>query len=71
MSKPKDPPTEWAASIRNARKAGGLTQMSLAVLLGVASSTIYRIEQGKPVGDDVRSRIDKWLTRVAAAGKAA
>lgn len=44
-----------------------MTQASLAVLLQLAASTVYRIEQGHVPSEEIRVRIDKWLKRVRKA----
>lgn len=67
MAHPKDPPTAYASSVRSARLAAGLTQQALASLLGLAASTLYRIEQGHEPSDVIRRRLDAWMRRRAKA----
>lgn len=56
--KPKTPPTAFARAVRAAR--GSYSQAQLATLLGVAPSTIYRIERGLAPSQDIEARLRKW-----------
>jgi transcriptional regulator with XRE-family HTH domain len=60
MAHRKEPPTPFARAVRDARDRAGLTQAALAMVLNTAPSTIYRVEQGHSVGDDVEKRLRKW-----------
>ncbi|GAC1544181.1 MAG: hypothetical protein NVS3B10_31840 [Polyangiales bacterium] len=56
----KDPPTVFARAVRDARDVAHLSQAGLAALLGVAVSTIYRIEHGHAPREDVQAKLRKW-----------
>lgn len=63
----KPPVSEWAAELRDLRIKAGLTQGDLAIVLGLASSTVYRAERGVIRDESVRERFDKWIARVRRA----
>lgn len=56
----------FARAVRDARDRTSLSQTGLAMKLGVAPSTIYRVEQGHPVGEDVERRLRKWCRDLPA-----
>lgn len=60
MAIPKEPPTPFARAVRESRKSAGLTQVALAMVLRVAPSTVYRIEQGSTPDADTLKALRKW-----------
>lgn len=60
MAHEKEPPTTFARAVRDARKSAGLTQVKLAMVLGVAPSTVYRIEQGGAPDDGTLKALRRW-----------
>jgi transcriptional regulator with XRE-family HTH domain len=57
--KPNEPPTEFARAVRAARGAG-TSQAKLAARLGVAPSTIYRVERGERPSPEVEVKLRRW-----------
>ena len=71
MSRPVPPPTPYAAEVRSARVAAGLSQVALSITIGVAPSTIYRAEQGFDLRASVKQRLDKWMAAAARRARRA
>jgi transcriptional regulator with XRE-family HTH domain len=71
MAHRKDPPTPFARAVRDARDRARLTQAKLAMVLGVAPSTIYRVEQGHAPAGDVLGKLRKWCPDLPAPAEAA
>lgn len=60
-------PPSLAETLREARRAQGLTQLQAAEEIGIDNTQLSRIERGKPIAPKTRRKIEIWLAAKGVA----